>query len=145
MTSRIEVLAQYLEVETGEIAQSGWNENLFEYGNREYLVLTDEEADERVTDYIKDSLWAFNAWFLAEQTGLDSIVFEALQPLCESANDAILSIVEKFDGLDDFVEAAVQADSRGHFLNAWDGTEDEVHVEDFDENDKIDTLYVYRT
>ena len=31
--------------------------------NESYMILTDEEADEKVKEYIKDSVWAFNCSF----------------------------------------------------------------------------------
>ena len=50
-----------------------------DFDNDDYLVLTDEEADEKAADYIKDSLWAFNASFLSSETGYPIEVFESLQ------------------------------------------------------------------
>ncbi len=43
----------------------------------------------------------------------------------ERSNDAVLSLVERTCGLDDFVEDAVSADGRGHFLSHYDGEENE--------------------
>ena len=100
-----------------------------------YLVLTDQEADERVKDYIKDSVWAFNSWFLANQTGLPDEVFERLSEGCENSNEAILALVEQHCGLDNFVEEAVCADGRGHFLSDWDGSEKWL---DFEWEDELD-------
>jgi hypothetical protein len=54
---------------------------------------------------------------------------------CEGANDAILALIEKTDGgLDGFVEEAISADGRGHFLSSYDGNEN--HESGF---------YIYRT
>lgn len=122
---KIQALANFLGEDQEEINQSSYNENLFEYGNQEYLVLTDEEADEEVKEYIKETLWAFNASFLADETDMPKEIFEALQPKCEGANEAILKLVEKTCGLDEFVESAVQSDGRGHFLSTYDGEENE--------------------
>jgi hypothetical protein len=60
---------------------------------------------------------------------------EAIQSKkCEGANNAILSIIEKTDGgIDGFVEEAISADGRGHFLSSYDG----------DENEK-DGFFIYR-
>jgi len=104
----------------------------------DYLVLTDDEADEMCKERILDSLWAFNSWFLASETGIDEAVFSAIQDngKCESNNDAILSCI---DDEDSFVDAAISADGRGHFLSGYDGKEDEVQVGDFG------TFYIYRT
>jgi len=91
-----------------------------------YLVcLDDDEADEVAADRIKDSLWAFNASFLSVKTGLDALVFEALQDRCEDSNDAIETIVNGSCGLDSFVADAISADGRGHFIGSYDGVENE--------------------
>lgn len=89
-----------------------------------YIVLTDEEADEMAKRYILDTVWAFNASFLAGETGIDQEVFEAIQAndRCESNNDAILRLIEDEQA---FVEAAISADGRGHFMNSYDGNENE--------------------
>lgn len=106
----------------------------------DYLVLTDEEADEKTAEYIEYSLWAFTPWFLADQTGLPVEVFEAIQDngKCESNNDAILSIIEKTCGLDEFVQSAISADGRGHFIAHYDHKENEETVNG-------ETFYIYRT
>lgn len=102
-----------------------------------YHAGTDEEMDEVATVYIKDSLWAFNSNFLAQQTDMPEEVFKALQPQCESANEAVEAIVEKTCGIEEFVEAAISADGRAHFLNNWDGSEETATVEGED-------YYAYR-
>ena len=97
----------------------------------DYYVLTDSEADDKAKQYILDSLWAFTPNFLAERTGLDNEVFEAIQVngKCESNNDTIYNLVNKLDDIDDFVSAAIGADGRGHFLSSYDGCENEETVE----------------
>ena len=104
-----------------------------------YIVLTDEEADEMAANYITDSLWAFTPNFLSERTGLDREVFEAIQSnnKCESNNDTIYNIVQKLDDIDDFVQAAIGADGRGHFMSSYDGNENEETVNGT-------TYYIYR-
>jgi hypothetical protein len=91
--------------------------------DEDYLILTDEEADEKAKEYILDSLWAFTPNFLASATGIDLEVFEAIQNngRCESNNDAILRLVDDEDAL---VEEAIMWDGRGHFLSHYDGNED---------------------
>jgi len=101
-----------------------------------YIVLTDEEADEMAANYIKDSLWAFNASFLSGETGIDQSVFEAIQAngKCEGNNDAIESCIDDIDG---FIQAAISADGRGHFMSSYDGYENEQTVNNT-------TFYIYR-
>jgi hypothetical protein len=124
-TKRIAALAKFLECDVDDISEASYGDNNFDAEGGEYMVLTDDEADDRAKEYIKDSLWAFNASFLSDFTGLPIVVFEALQPQCESANDAIEQIIEQGDGLDDFVEQAISADGRGHFMSSYDGEENE--------------------
>jgi len=108
----------------------------------DYLVLTDKEADMMAKDYIKESVWAFNADFILSECGLDRSGEESLKAMqqksCESANDFILSLIEKTCGLDSFVESAISADGRGHFLSSYDGEENEIKV-------GKTTYYIYRT
>ncbi len=106
----------------GAVGNSG--ESL-SYGRSEYRVLTEDEAHQAVRDAIVDSLWAFRPEFLASETGIDEDVFKALADKCEGANNAVLSLIKGTCGLDDFVNDAVSADGRGHFLSPYDGEERE--------------------
>ncbi len=103
----------------------------------DYLVLTDEEADERCTEYIKEALWTFNASFLAGETGIDEEVFTRLAEGYDSSNEAIESIINANGGMDSFVEAAIGADGRGHFLASYDHNENEAIYNGT-------TYYIYR-
>lgn len=122
--ARIAALAVHLECDVDDISEASYGENTFDAEGGEYMVLTDDEADQRAADYIKDSLWAFNASFLSGETGIDESVFEAIQNngKCESNNDAIASCI---DDIDSFVESAISADGRGHFMSSYDGEENE--------------------
>ncbi len=101
-------------------------------------ICDEDSADELVEDYIKETLWAFDALFMQCITGIDSAVFEALQPQCERANQAVLSLIESTCGLDELVEQAVSADGRAHFLSTYDGEENEIDIDG-------ETYFVYRT
>jgi len=104
-----------------------------------YIVCTDDEADDLTYNYVVDSLWAFTPSFLAGETGIDIDVFEALASngKCESNNDAIGSLIKSTCGLDEFVWSAIGADGRGHFVAHYDHKEHEVKVGD-------KTFYIYR-
>jgi len=133
---RIKALAKYLELtkeEEKEIYYESYD--IYCYGNQEYLVLTDDEADEKVAENIKDSVWAFNPSFLSSHSDIDEGVFKLLQDKCESANEAVLKLIKDFDK---FVEDAVGTDGRGHFLSGYDGEEND-HEHD------NETYYIYRT
>ena len=121
-----------------DYTESNYDESLFECGH-EYMVLTEPEADEKVREYIKESLWAFNASFLSSFTDLPEEIFEAMQEQCEGANDTILKLVENNgSGLSNLVEDAIGADGRGHFISSYDGQEYEASVNGND-------YYIYRT
>ena len=46
MKNKVKALAQHLGVSKKDIEQSTYDENIFEFTNDEYLVVTDEEAGE---------------------------------------------------------------------------------------------------
>lgn len=128
------------------------NENLTEisdYDNDNYLVLTDEEADEKAAEYIKNSLWAFNPSFLASMTDLDEEVFQAISDngKCESNNDVIYNTIHKTCGIKEFVSASISSDGRGHFMSSYDGHENEETVNELNEEtgNNETTFYIYRT
>jgi hypothetical protein len=107
-------------------------------GVGEYLVCSDELADEQAKAEILSTLWAFKPSFLAEMTKLDSVVFEKLATLCEDSNTAIQTIIKVTCGLDYLVEQAITSDGRGHFLASFDGEEIEYHTK------SGKTVYLYR-
>ena len=117
-----EALAEFLECELNEVETSTYDEDTFDAEGNEYLVLTDEEADQRAEDYIRDSVWAFLPGFIADHCprGIDAGVISIIQTKCEDANDPILGMIEDFD---EFVNDAISVDGRGHFLSTYDGEE----------------------
>lgn len=121
---RIAALAKYLDVDKGDIEEVRDGE--YSVGNQEYLVLTDAEADRRTEEYIKDSLWAFNADFIVEHSKLPHEAVKMVRGFQEAqserANETIAALI---DDMDEFVAAAIQADGRGHFLSGYDGAENE--------------------
>lgn len=130
---KITELAKFLDVDVDDIELDDWG--YYNIGNEEYLVLTDEEANERTAEYINESIWAFNSGFIIDHSDLPyeaSEMIEAFQrDKCESANETILALINDFD---EFVEDAISADGRGHFLSHYDGEEHET-----------ENYYIYRT
>lgn len=122
---KINVLAKYLEVDETEIKE-GYNNNIFEYGNQEYLVVDEEEADQAVKENILESLWAFNIEFVLPHTNIDNNdrVIKALKKmqaeLCEDCNEIIKGIITD---IEEFIEDAVETDGRGHLLSPYNGEE----------------------
>jgi len=141
---RIKALSKYLELtkeEEKEIYYESYD--IYCFGNEEYMILTDDEADEKVAEYIKDSVWAFNPSFLSSHSDIDEGVFKLLQDKCESANEAVLKLIKDFDK---FVEDAVGTDGRGHFLSSYDGEENEIGLfKFFCPEYNNETYYIYRT
>jgi len=136
-------LAKFLGCEPEDIEKLDYDHYglpVYRYKDKEYAVGTDEEANKAVKECIKNSIWAFRAEFIVEYCNLPMEFAEVIkgyqEAKCESANDALLALVESHGGLDSFVEKAVEIDGRGHFLNDYDGAEYEVKV-----NGK--TYYIY--
>ena len=126
--NKIAALAKHLEVEAEEIQKSDYRDNAYGVDGEDYLVVTDEEADEAVKESIKESLWAFNAEFIISHTvgepyQAQGAIQKMQEQLCEDANDVILALIGGEDHLQEFAEDAVSADGRGHFLNSYDGEE----------------------
>lgn len=152
LKKKFEALKNYL-IESGEataedltegieaVYNDGWE--TFEIIGQEYKVLTDEEADKAAADYIKDSLWAFNADFILQHTAVfeettdreDQEIIKALrmvqESICESANALVRALISD---IDTFIEDAIDADGRGHFMSSYDGEEHESNG-----------FYIYRT
>ena len=96
----MKALAQHLGCYAKEVNVSSYDDNVFEYGREEYLVITDDEAerlwDEDLDNYIDDCLE----------------IPEAIRPYFDEEkwkNDA-------------------RTDGRGHSLNRYDGNEIEIKV-----------------
>ena len=120
---KVQAVADFMDLnEIGKATITHQDDHYYTYGNEEYMVLTDAEAQDKVAEYIKETVWAFNPDFLALHSGIDREVFEKLQESCESANEALLKLIKNFD---DFVEDAVRIDGRGHFLAGYDHNENE--------------------
>lgn len=88
-----------------------------------YLILTEERAETRARDYILETLWAFQPGFLANVTGIDEDVFDALNALDgqSGATEAILALIEYTCGIDTLVAESIRTDDYGPFLNSYDG------------------------
>jgi hypothetical protein len=138
---KLNVLAAFLGENAEDWTATSYDPNRFECGNREYLVLTDGEADDATAAYIKETAWAFRAQFVVDHTGknFSAAAVKALEKmqgeLCEDANELVLALIEDFDS---FVDDAVSSDGRGHFLSQYDGEENE------EEGADGETYYIYR-
>ncbi len=131
---KIKELAEFLEIDEDRITRDEYYDGMGVYGKTSYLVdgndrffvADDEEAYRLAEDYIKDTLWAFNAEFIAAHTGKDlsdkaiKAIGKMQEALCEDANPLVEAMISD---LDEFIEDAIEADGRGHFVNTYDGEE----------------------
>ena len=124
------------ELNESVIEECGYNNEMYKCDSLDYdfYVLTDDEADEKAKEYILESVWAFNPYFLQSHTGVDSEIFELLQDKCESANEPIRAMIKDEEEL---VADAIGSDGRGHFISFYDGVEHEVSFNN-------ETFYIYK-
>lgn len=127
---------------------SYYAEYKYETCGETFYALEDDRAYALAFQIIKDELWALNPEFIAEHLKYDIVycdnpadlddlrlAIRAVQNrLCEGANAIIQALI---DDLDEFVEDAIAADGRGHFISSYDGKEHEVTVDG-------ETYYIYR-
>jgi hypothetical protein len=131
--NQVRALCAFLDCEPEDLSKLDYNHygalSIYKIGAREYAIGTDEEADKAAANYIEDSIWAFNASFLASFTGLPEEMFSGMQDKCEGANDAFKTCVELAKGgMAAFVSEAISADGRGHFMSSYDGEENDVEI-----------------
>lgn len=117
MKDKIKALSKYLECNKKEIKASSYDGNIFEHFGAEYLVVTDDEAD--------------NLW----EESLDSYLEDCVYPeltgnLCKYFDEEAWKSDARYDG-------------RGHSLSPYDGEENEITLTD-KWGDKIETFYIYR-
>lgn len=127
---------------------SYYSEYRFDVYGDEYLVLDDDRAYATAFREISQCLWGFRPDFIVEHLKPDIVYYDypvdlndlrlairAVQErLCEGANAIIHALI---DDLNEFVEDAIAADGRGHFISSYDGVEHEVTVDG-------ETYYIYR-
>ena len=141
---KIIALALHLEYSQEEAERIKDNSNnYYEDGEKEFIILTDEEADEVLKDYIEQFLWSFTPNFLkgfmpdGTQDEAETIL-KPLQEKCENGNEAIKALCNWNEQADEIVEEAEKWDGRGHFLGGYDGLEKRQEVDGV-------AYYIYRT
>jgi len=85
----------YSDVKFDDVTPEEHNEdgNNYDYADGEYCALTEDEADEKASEYIKDYLWSFNADFILEHSILPQDnegslkAIKAIQEQYEDGND----------------------------------------------------------
>lgn len=87
----------------------------------QWLVLDEDKAKELATEDIKNTVGYFDPWFLSQYTEVSE---ELLAFLTQHERHDFVEELLKLDpnfSWDRFVEAAVDEDGYGHFLNTYDG------------------------
>lgn len=97
---------------------------IIEWGE-DIVVLTEQEALDRVSANIRETVSTFSPDWLSQMTGFPRVIFTAIQndvgyenPLGQSA---IIALIEGSCGFDEFVDASIDDDGMGQFINAYDG------------------------
>lgn len=139
---KFEALAKHLGCEVDDITEMKYGHyglTLVEAEGAEYAIGYDAECDDACREYVEQSAWAFNAYFIIEQCDLPHELTEAIQSMqenkCEGANDAILALINKCTDINEFTQCAIGADGRGHFLSSYDSNEIELE----------NNIFAYRT
>jgi len=145
--TRMLVLAEYLGIKEedveNEIIETSHCDKTFEAEGCEYMVLTDDEADEYAKENIEQSVWAFVPNFIISHSEVldyddaSEAIIKAIQEQCENGNEAMTKLI---DNMEEFIEDAKQADGRGHFMNSYDGDE----IEMFGSKATAEDMYIYR-
>jgi len=136
MTNGLEqAAAKVMDCEPEELREENYDYyglKIFSAYGLEYAIGTDEQAQEAASEYIKQTLWAFNASFIIDHSKLEyssdveKCIKEMQGKLCESANDLVKALIED---LDEFIEDAISADGRGTFLSSYDSEEVEMAID----------------
>lgn len=114
--------------EYDEVEEVYYAEACYSLGSQEWVVLTEDEANDKVAEDIRESLWAFNTTFLSDYMPLDAdMLYDLRGDRCEGANAAILALVGSRIG--ELITDAIALDGRGHFTNSYDGREYEVQTD----------------
>ena len=96
-TEKIQALAVFLQIEISELQETPYDDCVFEFGSQEYMVLDENEADER--------------W----EESLDSYIEECIMPELSG------TLANYFD--EDAWKRDARFDGRGHSLSPYDGCE----------------------
>ena len=125
-TTKPEALAAYLECDPDEVSEDRYG--TYDAPGGEYSVFTEDEAEEAAADAIRDSVWAFAAWFIADHApdGIyDNHIDDIRGRSCEGSNDAMVALIEAGSGMERFISDAISVDGLGHFLAHYDGNEND--------------------
>jgi hypothetical protein len=130
--AKIVGLAEHLDIEAEDVYGISMSDDecTFTIHTGDWLVCTDEEADEKAGENIEQEVWAFNTDFLLGF--MPNYISESMVDACkeryEDSNDDILELIKAGSGLEKFFQDAIASDGRGHFLDLYSGEEEEIRV-----------------
>ena len=111
--------------EVVENIEAKWDD--FEVDNVRFIK--DSEIDKILADELENDLYClgcFTSSFIADFTGIDLDVIEALQDA--EAYEALGKFIVKSCDLEYFASAYASVDGYGHHFNRYDGGEEELNV-----------------
>ncbi len=126
-----------------EIEEVRYTDNAFAAERKEFLVLTDEEADTAAQEAVSEGIWALNTSFLSRyvpelsKRSVEAAWEKMVGELCEDAAPLARRLLGRW--LNEALREAVNEDGRGYFLASYDAEEAEVVI------DNAGTFYIYRT
>lgn len=130
-------LAEFLGCSAQSIIFSP-HENFFEVWEQEYLVLTEQEANDAIARQIaEEELWLFYPDWIIKHTLLrDGAKFEASdyaailqaftaiqERMMEMSHPMLKGLIDATCGMPLFIEEAIAHNGRGHFLAPYDRNE----------------------
>jgi len=124
-------LVQMFDLSENDLEHVEINETSVTVQGINYIAGNDEQMDEKTYEYIKDSAWAFNKGFIIDHSSVldndegSEQILSAIQEQCEGGNEAVLKLIDDFE---EFADDAISADGRGHFLNNYNGAEEEASI-----------------
>lgn len=95
---RISALAAHLKVDPSEITTSQYDEKTFVHGNAEYLVVTDDEADELWDEYLDNYI---NDVVLSELPEQYRFYFDSDKFKNDASMDGRANALASYDGGED--------------------------------------------
>lgn len=103
---------------------SHWDLPVLIIDDEEYAVAEgEEEATKAARQVVEDTICYFRPDFLAAHSDVPEKVFMFLAGSCFDDNEAYKAMI--YD-VEDFIDDAIDADGRGHFLNTYDSKEHEI-------------------
>jgi len=136
---RRRLLANHIGCDINAIKESEDKKNLFEFGKSDYLVLTNEEANEEAKLQIRDSIWSFDSSLIMKHLKIEisaKIIEKVQSAMCPHCTLLLFALINDIDA---FYKDILNEFNRGYFIAFHDSLEFITY--DFEENKRY---YIYR-